>query len=348
MTMELRLDHVVNGVGDLAAASAEWAAAGFTVVPGGAHTAAPTHNALIGFQDGSYLELIARRPGATEPATGLSARLLRLEPDEGLVDFALHTPDLAATVAAARAAGLTLSDPAPSGRARPDGVRLAWASSRPASPDLPFLITDTTPRDLRVPGGPAAQHANGVTGIHHLGVQVHDLDASITRYRALLGMEPQPWREDEADDEAATVNLGVISVPKSHPHATELWALMQQLPSQPGGAARKALLARIRAMIEEGTTAGLGEWVEIAQTIARGQPADRGVDFVLGRTILSLSTPIIDLPPSMTRLPSHGDGPYSLVLRAPGEARPREVRRGGPGFVGNVTLMPPRPLPGEA
>jgi catechol 2,3-dioxygenase-like lactoylglutathione lyase family enzyme len=343
METELRLDHVVISVRDLAAASAEWAAAGFTVTPGGVHTGSPTHNALIGFADGSYLELIARRPGATEPASGLSARLLRLEPDEGLVDFALHTSDLAATVAAARAAGLTLSDPTPAGRARPDGTRLAWETSRPTDPDLPFLITDTTPREWRVPGGAAAQHANGVTGIHGLGVQVHDLDASVARYRALLGVDPLPWRETEHPP-----SYGIsISIPKSHPHAAELRAMVQQLRPLKSEAELGALLAAIRAKMEEGRAAGM-EWVgEARRTVDQGQPADRGVDFVLGRTILSLSTPIIDLPPSMTRLPNHGDGPYSLTLRAPDLDRPREVRRGGPGFVGSVTLMPPRPLPGE-
>ena len=344
MTTALRLDHVVIGVRDLAAASAEWAAAGFTVTPGGAHTAAPTHNALIGFQDGSYLELIARRPGATEPATGLSARLLRLEPDEGLVDFALHTSDLGATVAAARAAGLTLSDPAPSGRARPDGTRLAWESSRPASPDLPFLITDTTPRELRVPGGAAAQHANGVTGIHHLGVQVHDLAASIARYRALLGVEPLPWREDAAGPPSSGIS---ITIPHSHPHAAELREMAQQLRARLSEAEQDALLAQIRAKMEEGRAAGL-EWVgEAKRTMHQGEPAERGVDFVLDRTILSLSTPIVDLPPGMTRLPRHGDGPYSLVLRAPDLAGPQAVPL-GPGFVGTVTLGPPRPLPNEA
>ena len=342
METELRLDHVVIGVRDLAAASAEWTAAGFTVTPGGVHTGSPTHNALIGFQDGSYLELIARRPGATDPATGLSARLLRLEPDEGLVDFALHTADLAATVAAARAAGLTLSDPAPAGRARTDGTRLAWETSRPASPDLPFLITDRTPREWRVPGGAAAQHANGVTGIHGLGVQVHDLEASAARYRALLGVEPQPWRETQIPP-----GSGIdVAIPHSHPHAAELRDMAQQLGTRKGEAEQDALLEQIRAKMEEGRAAGM-EWVgEARRTVSQGEPAERGVDFVRGTLFLSLSTPIIDLPPSLTRLAQHGDGLYSLVLRAPSLVGPQSVRL-GPGFVGSVILGPPRPLPKE-
>ncbi len=337
METALRLDHVVIGVHDLELASAQWTVAGFIVVPGGAHTNAPTHNALIGFADGNYLELIARRPGATEAATGLSARLLRLEPDEGLVDFALHTSDLAATVAAARAAGLTLSDPAPSGRARPDGVHLAWASSRPASPDLPFLITDTTPRDLRVPGGVAAQHPNGVTGIAHLGVQVHDLDASSARYQALLGVEPLPWREDDVAE--PITNIDVI-IPHSHPQAAELREMSRQLHTRQSDAETDALLEQIRAKMEEGRAAGMS-WVgEARRVVHHGQPAERGVDFVLGETILSLSTPTIDLPPEMHRLTRHGDGPYRLTLHAPNLARPGTVIS-RPDFVGVVVLDSP-------
>ena len=53
------LDHVVLVVLDLDAAVAEHRKRGFTVTPGGEHAGGLTHNALVGFQDGSYLELIA-------------------------------------------------------------------------------------------------------------------------------------------------------------------------------------------------------------------------------------------------------------------------------------------------
>jgi hypothetical protein len=53
------IDHVVIVVRDLAQASADFAAAGFTVTPGGEHADGATHNALIPFADGAYIELIA-------------------------------------------------------------------------------------------------------------------------------------------------------------------------------------------------------------------------------------------------------------------------------------------------
>ena len=56
--MLLGVDHLVIGVGDLGAAMRDYAALGFSVVPGGRH-AAGTHNALIALADGAYLELVA-------------------------------------------------------------------------------------------------------------------------------------------------------------------------------------------------------------------------------------------------------------------------------------------------
>lgn len=53
-----QIDHLVVLVPDLEAAIQEYRRAGFTVVPGGTHPTG-THNALIGFGDGAYLELLA-------------------------------------------------------------------------------------------------------------------------------------------------------------------------------------------------------------------------------------------------------------------------------------------------
>src|SRR2546430_17587272 len=52
------LDHVVIMVPDLEAAIRDYTELGFTVVRGGSHPTG-THNALIAFPDGAYVELIA-------------------------------------------------------------------------------------------------------------------------------------------------------------------------------------------------------------------------------------------------------------------------------------------------
>jgi catechol 2,3-dioxygenase-like lactoylglutathione lyase family enzyme len=179
------IDHIVILVADLAAASADYTALGFTVTPGGEHADGATHHALVIFADDSYLELIAFKRPAPEHRWWRHAAA-----GEGLIDFALLPTAIDEDVVAARARGLPLGEPTSGGRLRPDGQRVAWQVAQPPMPDLPFLCGDVTPRDLRVPGGAARRHANGVVGIAAVTVAVRDLTASMQRYRALLGAEP--------------------------------------------------------------------------------------------------------------------------------------------------------------
>lgn len=186
MTPALTLDHIVIAVHDLDAASADYRALGFQVLVGGQHPGRTSHNALVVFADGSYLELIAWRAPAPEERW---YRTLR-DHGEGLVDFALLPHHTAQALAAARARGLdTLTGPLDGGRLRPDGARLVWQTARHATPDLPFLCGDVTPRALRVPEGAVRVHPNGALGIATLTVAVHDLPATLARYHALLGSD---------------------------------------------------------------------------------------------------------------------------------------------------------------
>jgi hypothetical protein len=54
-----RLDHLVVLVRDLEGAIGDYGVLGFAVTPGGEHADGLTRNALIPFEDGSYLELVA-------------------------------------------------------------------------------------------------------------------------------------------------------------------------------------------------------------------------------------------------------------------------------------------------
>lgn len=174
------LDHVVLVVLDLERAAAEWRARGFTVSAGGEHAGGLTHNALVGFADGSYVELIAFHDVAA--ARGKHQWQPVAARGGGWADFALLSDDLSAD---ARALGpLVTRPPEDGGRTRPDGVRIAWRSARLA-PTLPFLIQDVTARDLRVPGGAAAHHANGIAGIVRVVIGAADPVAVRERYAML-------------------------------------------------------------------------------------------------------------------------------------------------------------------
>ncbi len=198
--MALTLDHVVILVADLGAAVRDYAALGFTVEPGGTHAEGTTHNALVVFGDGSYLELIAfLKPDARHRWGAWAERSW-----EGFVDFALLPDSVPRVVDAARGCGLAYEGPIAGGRVRPDGERLEWQLGTPPTPDLPFLCGDLTPRTLRVPEGQARVHANGVQGVAAVTVAVADLDASLARWRTLLGVH--------ADEDVRTLAMPGLGV----------------------------------------------------------------------------------------------------------------------------------------
>ena len=174
------LDHVVLVVLDLDTAVAEHRKRGFTVTPGGEHAGGLTHNALVGFQEGSYLELIAFHDLAT--ARGKHSWAPVAERGGGWADFALLSNDVAEDAAAL--GELTARPPEDGGRTRPDGIAIAWRVVRLEKP-LPFLIEDLTARDLRVPHGAAAAHANGTTGLARIVLGATDPARVAERYALL-------------------------------------------------------------------------------------------------------------------------------------------------------------------
>jgi catechol 2,3-dioxygenase-like lactoylglutathione lyase family enzyme len=213
----MRLDHVVILVNNLAEAVQDYTARDFTVTPGGEHTHGNTHNALVCFADGAYLELLAfKTPERTEH------RWDRYRDFPCIIDYCLGYDSAEAAVNAVNARGLNYRYTGESGRVRPDGVQLRWRSGTPATPErgLPFMIDDVTPRELRVPSGAARQHANGVTGVAQLEVLVSDLAQARQDFTALVGMDGQIVSGALLFD-ANGVTLRVV-VPASHTHEAQL------------------------------------------------------------------------------------------------------------------------------
>ncbi len=196
------VDHLVIVVPELDPAIASYRGLGFTVVPGGRHPIG-THNALIAFADGSYLELIAFfEPNAQH------RWYQRLQQGGGLIDFCLQTDDLAGDASAFRAAGVALADPRPLSRVRPDGYELRWVLS---IPDVhggvaPFLIEDESPRGERVPQ--ATRHDNGVTGIQSVTVAVSDVATVQKWYDRVPGTNVAPVEHADLGASGARVTMG--------------------------------------------------------------------------------------------------------------------------------------------
>jgi catechol 2,3-dioxygenase-like lactoylglutathione lyase family enzyme len=212
------IDHIVILVPNLANGIRDYEGLGFTVVPGGEHPGG-THNALIAFADGAYIELIAfQDPNATGHrwhqflATG-----------GGLVDFALGTTDLAAEVARLNPTDSEYADfsyrIADGARTRPDGVQIQWRSaSGLQAGQLPFLIEDVTPRGLRVPSGTDIHHANTVTGVLSITVAVRDLATAQQRFGQLLEAIPLTQRDNaELHARTATYVIGQHTIELAQP-----------------------------------------------------------------------------------------------------------------------------------
>ncbi len=175
------IDHIVIAVNHLDEASAAFDAAGFTVTPGGSHPTG-THNALIAFADGSYLELIAiEKPDLAKGHPWFE----RMGGKQGFVTFAVGADPLDYELERLTSLGITAVDRKDGARLRPDGQQLQWKSAAlqtdPAVP-LPFLIQDVTDRTLRVPSGKDAEHKNGVKGTTGVTIVTSSIQQAMVPY----------------------------------------------------------------------------------------------------------------------------------------------------------------------
>src|SRR5215213_5615418 len=142
----LRLDHVIIAVPDLDAAIEDYRVLGFTVNYGGKHASGATHNALICFSDGTYIELLALVEGA-QPSSATSLTGQMLQKGEGLVGYALLSQDFQTDIETLRARGVNVSAVSDGGRTRSDGVELRWRGVLVDGGTSPFLIEDVTARN---------------------------------------------------------------------------------------------------------------------------------------------------------------------------------------------------------
>ena len=197
------IDHLIVVVKDLAQAAKDYEQLGFTVVPGGQHPVG-SHNALIPFRDGSYIEIIAFYHEAVDHRWWEP-----LAKGERFVDFCLQTDDLRGDTGKLRDAGVAINDPVPWSRKRPDGYELKWLLSLATGSHrgvAPFLIEDITPRAERIPQ--EVGHKNGISGIEKITVAVGELATVGKWYHALLGSSGQKIVVDDLGADGLTFHAG--------------------------------------------------------------------------------------------------------------------------------------------
>lgn len=197
--MDLKIDHVTLAARDLEPQRQAFKALGLTPMYGGAHSTGGTHMALIGFDDGSYIELIAARDPAHMAPDSKWAR--QIAADAGPCAWAAGAADIAAEAARVAALGIPVTGPVPMSRARPDGMRIAWelAYLGEGTPGdlLPFLIEDRTPRALRVQPTPGAAGSE-LRGVEQVVLGVEALEPAIDLFRRVYG-----WGEPASHEDAA-------------------------------------------------------------------------------------------------------------------------------------------------
>lgn len=197
------IDHLVIVVKDLDRAARDYQQLGFTVVPGGQHPVG-SHNVLISFADGSYLEIIAFYRDAIDHRWWDP-----LQKGERLVDFCFQTDDLRGDTKKLQDVSVAINNPVPWSRKRPDGYELKWLLSLATGSHrgvAPFLIEDVTPRSERIPQ--EFDHANQISGIEKVIVAVGELGQIDKWYRALLGVKGEPFSDASLDAEGLRFHAG--------------------------------------------------------------------------------------------------------------------------------------------
>ena len=198
------IDHIVIAVHSLERAISTYRGLGFTVVEGGRHPYG-SYNALIGFADGSYIEVLSFYQDS--PAHRWWSLLQ--ERGGGLIDFCMATDDIRSDLAALRAQGVDCGDLTDGGRARPDGYQVQWINNKVGGAWqglIPFIIEDVTPREERLPT--QHEHANSVTGIHSIALATDDMTRCAAVMSAVLGVEGQPVADEAADAKGMRFQVG--------------------------------------------------------------------------------------------------------------------------------------------
>ncbi|HEX7587740.1 MAG TPA: VOC family protein, partial [Anaerolineae bacterium] len=167
---------------------------------GGEHPSFGSHNALVAFGDGTYLELLAFNDAALATQSFWRDGVKMLTVKQGFGGFVLASNDLAGDVTQLRAQKLDIADLNAGSRMRPDGRRVEWQTALiggTPSGALPFLIQDVTPRELRVQ---AAKEGFGETAhVKEVVVAVKHADLTRDTYRTLLGVEPRRVHNNTGD-----------------------------------------------------------------------------------------------------------------------------------------------------
>jgi Glyoxalase-like domain len=199
--MTLKVDHASVCGSALDPLRQAFASIGLPTDYGGPHANGVTHMALLGFEDGSYLELIAPMKSTVHASGMMSGWDKLMGGDAGPCAWAIGTNNIHAEVERLKSAGIKTTGPEPGGRKKPDGTQISWetASVGAGAPGatLPFMIEDKTARALRVQPS-AGLKGSGLTGIAVVILGVRDLNSATSLFQKAYGW-PAPQIAEQKD-----------------------------------------------------------------------------------------------------------------------------------------------------
>lgn len=196
--MVLDLDHVSICGPNLDGLRQAFTDVGLSPDFGGPHGNGITQMALIGFDDQSYVELIAPvKAGVTEGSEWEKF----MSGDAGSCAWAVGTNVLLQDVDRLKKAGITVTEPKRGSRKRPDGMSVEWMTAQAgpgtAGSVLPFIIEDQTPRGWRVQTSESVK-GSPLFGVEDVILGVNNLDAAIALFRKAYGWA-EPLTETQKD-----------------------------------------------------------------------------------------------------------------------------------------------------
>lgn len=183
----LEIDHVSVCGSNLDALREDFVSVGLASDVGGPHGNGITQMAIVGFDDASYIELIAPiKPGVVEGSPWAKF----MSGDAATCAWAAGTNVLLQEVDRLKKAGVAVTTPERGSRKRPDGMSVEWMTSNvgsgTAGSTMPFIIEDQTPRAWRVQTTDSLK-GSPIYGVESVVIGVNNLDASVSIFRKAYG-----------------------------------------------------------------------------------------------------------------------------------------------------------------
>ncbi|MCG3207047.1 MAG: hypothetical protein FOGNACKC_00647 [Anaerolineae bacterium] len=232
--MPLAIDHVTIAGSSLPALQQAFATAGLATDYGGPHSNGLTHMSLLGFDDGSYIELISTLQAGPANTVFWGQHIAG---DAGPCAWAVQVADVAREAARVAALGVRVDGPRYFNRRRPDQTLVEWdlafLGDKSAGATLPFIIKDITPRHLRVQ--PSASVTGGpLRGVAGVVLGVANPTAAGELFRRVYGW-PAPLEYIDPDFEARLFHFAGTPVTLAAPPESGSWlaARLHQFDDSP-------------------------------------------------------------------------------------------------------------------